>query len=92
MWLKRIFHLGLAMSMNGWRRRCRLAKPWWICLLVLGRFSVLIGKRQSEAKVYAVDLNPDAVELLKLNVRVNRVENRVFPICADAREIASDQA
>ena len=57
----------------------------------VGPFSVLIGKRQSEAKVYAVDLNPDAVELLKLNVRVNGVENRVFPICADAREITQTQ-
>ncbi|MGD6851065.1 MAG: class I SAM-dependent methyltransferase [Candidatus Bathyarchaeia archaeon] len=54
----------------------------------VGPFSVLIGKRCSEAKVYAVDLNPDAVELLKINVRVNRVDNRVFPILADAREIA----
>ena len=53
----------------------------------VGPFSVLIGKRNP--KVYAVDLNPDAVELLKVNVRVNRVENRVFPILADAREIAS---
>ena len=41
------------------------------------------------AKVYAVDLNPDAVELLKVNVRVNRVDSHVFPICADAREIAA---
>ncbi len=53
----------------------------------VGPFAVLIGKRQSEAKVFAVDLNPDAVELLKVNVKVNRVEGRVFPICADAREI-----
>jgi tRNA (guanine37-N1)-methyltransferase len=27
--------------------------------------------------------------LIKVNVRVNRVENRVFPILADAREIAA---
>ncbi|MCW3982729.1 MAG: class I SAM-dependent methyltransferase family protein [Candidatus Bathyarchaeota archaeon] len=54
----------------------------------VGPFSVLIGKQCPEAKVYAVDLNPDAVELLKLNVRVNRVDNRVFAVCADAREIA----
>ena len=53
----------------------------------VGPFSVLIGKRNPKAKVYAVDLNPDAVELLKVNVRVNRVENHVFPILADAREI-----
>jgi len=55
----------------------------------VGPFSVLIGKRNPTAKVYAVDLNPDAVELLYMNVRVNRVENNVSPILADAREIAS---
>ncbi len=55
----------------------------------VGPFSVLIGKRNPNVKVYAVDLNPEAVELLKVNVRVNRVENRVFPILADAREIAA---
>ena len=55
----------------------------------VGPFSVLIGKLNPKVKVYAVDINPQAVELLKVNVRVNRVENRVFPIIADAREIAS---
>ncbi len=55
----------------------------------VGPFSVLIGKRNLKAKVYAVDLNPDAVELLKVNVRVNRVENRVIPILADSKEIAA---
>jgi tRNA (guanine37-N1)-methyltransferase len=55
----------------------------------VGPFSVLIGKRCQNVKVYAVDLNPDAVELLKVNVRVNRVDNRVFPILADAREVAA---
>jgi tRNA (guanine37-N1)-methyltransferase len=55
----------------------------------VGPFAVLIGKRQPEAKVYAVDLNPDAVDLLKVNVRANRVDSQVFPICADAREISA---
>jgi tRNA (guanine37-N1)-methyltransferase len=54
----------------------------------VGPFSVLIGKKCPQAKVYAVDLNPDAVELLKVNVRANRVDGRVFPVCADAREIS----
>ncbi len=55
----------------------------------VGPFSVLIGKKCAEAKVYAVDLNPDAVELLKVNVCANRVDGNVFPFCADAREIAA---
>ncbi len=54
----------------------------------VGPFSVLIGKKCPEVKVYAVDINPDAVELLKVNVQVNRVDDHVFPICTDAREIA----
>ncbi len=45
----------------------------------VGPFSVLIGKKNPDVRVYAVDINPEAVELLKVNVRVNRVENRVFP-------------
>lgn len=53
----------------------------------VGPFSVLIGKRNPSVKVYAVDLNPDAVELLKLNVEANKVENNVFPILGDAREV-----
>ena len=57
----------------------------------VGPFSVLIAKRNPERKVYAVDINPEAVELLKVNARVNRVENRVFPILGDARQIASDE-
>jgi tRNA (guanine37-N1)-methyltransferase len=55
----------------------------------VGPFSVLIGKRNPTVKVYAIDLNPDAFELLKVNVRVNKVENQIFPILADAREIAA---
>jgi tRNA (guanine37-N1)-methyltransferase len=55
----------------------------------VGPFSVLIGKRNPTAKVYAVDLNPDAVELLKVNVKANKVTDRVFPVLADARAIAA---
>ena len=53
----------------------------------VGPFAVLIAKKAPSAKVYAVDINPDAVELLKRNIRLNRVENRVFPILGDARQI-----
>ncbi len=52
----------------------------------VGPFAVLIAKKTPSAKVYAVDINPDAVELLKRNVRLNRVENRVFPVLDDARQ------
>ncbi len=55
----------------------------------VGPFSVLIAKRNPSVKVYAIDLNPDAVELLKVNIRVNRVENRIYPMLGDARQLAA---
>jgi len=55
----------------------------------VGPFAVLIGKQQPDAEVYAVDLNPDAVELLKINVKINKVVDRVFPVCADAKEVSA---
>ncbi len=57
----------------------------------VGPFSVLIAKENPNVRVYAVDINPDAVELLKVNARVNRVENRVFPILGDARQITANK-
>ena len=57
----------------------------------VGPFSVLIAKNRESVKVYAVDLNPDAVELLRTNIRLNRVENRVFPILGDARLIVEEK-
>jgi tRNA (guanine37-N1)-methyltransferase len=57
----------------------------------VGPFSVLIAKKNEDAKVYAVDVNPEAIEFLKRNIRLNRVENRVFPILGDARQIVEDK-
>src|SRR3990170_427421 len=57
----------------------------------VGPFSVLIAKRNKDVKVYAVDINSKAIDLLKRNIRVNRVENRVFPILGDARQVVEQK-
>jgi tRNA (guanine37-N1)-methyltransferase len=57
----------------------------------VGPFSVLIAKVNPNVRVYAVDINPDAFELLRVNARVNRVENRVFPILGDAKQITANK-
>jgi len=57
----------------------------------VGPFSVLISKINPDVKVYAVDINPEAIKLLETNVRLNRVENRVFPIVGDATEIVKEK-
>jgi tRNA (guanine37-N1)-methyltransferase len=57
----------------------------------VGPFSVLIAKNNEDARVYAVDVNPEAIKLLKVNLRLNRVENRVFPILGDAKEVVEEK-
>lgn len=54
----------------------------------VGPFAIPIAKRAMY--VVAVDKNPDAVEYLKKNIRLNRVDN-IEAICADVREIKLPQ-
>ncbi|MGC8997953.1 MAG: class I SAM-dependent methyltransferase [Candidatus Bathyarchaeia archaeon] len=53
----------------------------------VGPFSILIAKTHENVNVYAIDINPDAMALLKRNVRLNRVEGKVHPIHGDAKKI-----
>ncbi len=53
----------------------------------VGPFSVIIARSVENVRVYALDINPDAVEFLKKNIRLNRVQNCVFPIFGDAKKI-----
>jgi len=55
----------------------------------VGPFAVEIAKKRENVKVYAVDVNPEAIELLKRNTRLNRVEGKVVPVLGDAREAVS---
>jgi len=57
----------------------------------VGPFSILIAKKRENVKVYAIDVNPDAVDFLKKNVAVNRVENKVMPILGDVRQVVREQ-
>jgi tRNA (guanine37-N1)-methyltransferase len=57
----------------------------------VGCFSILIAKLQPTAKVYSIDINPTAVKLMRENIRINRVFNKVFPLLGDAKEIIENQ-
>ena len=74
------------------RRIAGLVKPGEVVLNMfagVGCFSILIAKRASPAKVYSVDINPAAVEYLRQNIQLNKVEGVVIPILGDAREALS---
>ena len=55
----------------------------------IGPFAIMAAKRRKNVRVYALDINPDAVALLKKNVRLNRVDGKVQPILGDAGQEAS---
>jgi len=53
----------------------------------VGPFSILIAKRLDDVRVEAIDANPQAVELLRENVRANKVESKVHAHLGDSRDI-----
>jgi tRNA (guanine37-N1)-methyltransferase len=57
----------------------------------VGPFAVLIAKTHENVKVYAIDINPHAFELLKKNIKLNRVEGKVYPIFGDARRVVKQR-
>jgi len=50
-------------------------------------FSVIIGKKFKRCEVVGVDINPDAVGYAEENVRINKVQERVFNIHGDLRKL-----
>ncbi len=57
----------------------------------VGPFSIQIAKTHQDVKIYAVDVNPDAIALLKRNVALNRAEKQVVPILGDARQVVRER-
>ena len=53
----------------------------------VGPFAVQIAKMLKNVRVYAVDANPYAVEFLKKNIRLNRVNGKVIPIVGNSEEV-----
>lgn len=50
----------------------------------VGPFSLMIAKLRRPEKVYAIDINPSAIEYLKENIELNKV-GKIVPILGDAR-------
>ncbi|MGD2065867.1 MAG: class I SAM-dependent methyltransferase family protein [Candidatus Bathyarchaeota archaeon] len=57
----------------------------------VGPFVIPIAKKHKDVRVYAVDLNPDAIALLKRNVAANRTEKQVIPVLGNARQVVKEQ-
>ena len=56
----------------------------------VGTFSILIAKQNPYSRVFSIDSNPKAHNLCLINARLNKVQDRVFPLCGDAKFIAGN--
>jgi tRNA (guanine37-N1)-methyltransferase len=57
----------------------------------VGPFSIQIAKKHKDVKIYAIDVNPNAVAMLKKNVALNRVAEQVVPVLGDARQVIRNE-
>jgi tRNA (guanine37-N1)-methyltransferase len=56
----------------------------------VGTFSILIAKQNPRSTVFSIDSNPKANILCLVNAKLNKVQDRVFPFCGDAKYIAGN--
>jgi tRNA (guanine37-N1)-methyltransferase len=56
----------------------------------VGTFSIMIAKQNPCSTVFSIDSNPKANNLCLVNARLNKVQDRVFPLCGDAKYIAGN--
>lgn len=54
----------------------------------VGLFSIIIAKYSKPSKVISIDINPVAYELMKENIKLNKVEGIVVPELGDAAEVS----
>jgi len=56
----------------------------------VGCYSIIIAKHSDAEKVFSIDINPYAVEYMKENIRLNKVEGKVVPILGNAKKVIKE--
>ncbi|MEM4188575.1 MAG: class I SAM-dependent methyltransferase family protein [Candidatus Hadarchaeum sp.] len=75
-------------------RVARQVKPGEIVVNLfagVGSYSIIIAKHSQAALIYSIDINPHAFEYMQINIRINKVGNRVVAILGDAREVVEKE-
>jgi len=57
----------------------------------VGCFSVIIAKTVPKTKVYSIDINPTAYQLMTENIQINNVKDSVYPLLGDSKELVETQ-
>lgn len=75
-------------------RIAEMVKPKETVLVMfagIGPFSILIAKKQKEVdKIPSIEINSEAVEYMKENVKLNKIQGKVNPILGDVKELSKD--
>jgi tRNA wybutosine-synthesizing protein 2 len=72
-------------------RLTKLAKPEEVIVDMfagIGYFSIFLAKYSKPEKIYAIDINPKAIEYLRKNVWLNNVENKIEILQGDCRKFS----
>jgi len=75
------------------RRVARLVRPREIVVNMfagVGCFSIIMAKHSEVEKVFSIDVNPCAFDLMLRNVRLNRVQGKVVPVFGDAKKVVKE--
>jgi len=57
----------------------------------VGPFALVVARKQKDAKVYGIELNPDAVRYFEENVKLNGMEGRVEAVLGDVRKVIPER-
>ena len=57
----------------------------------VGPFAIIFAKHSAAAKVYAVELNPEAYKLLEENILLNKCEDKVIPFKGDVKKVVPQE-
>jgi tRNA (guanine37-N1)-methyltransferase len=57
----------------------------------VGCFSIIIAKQVNTSKVFSIDVNPEAIQFMQENIRLNRVYDKVIPLLGGSKEIINSR-
>ena len=57
----------------------------------VGPFALVIAKKQNDARVYGIELNPDAVRYFEENIGLNGMDGRVEAVLGDVRKVVPER-
>jgi len=57
----------------------------------VGSYSIIIAKHSKPEKIFSVDINPVAIQYMRKNIKLNKIEERVIPIQEDAKKAIDER-